>query len=139
MQRFSKTSNSSTDLFRSFREFSQFTWDFTTTEESIIRASGFIDVQHRGIYIPGSAIMVAIQLRLDDAWLKGSKRGSNILGAEDHYEMLPVFGNTIIQPGDHSISVWMRSASGYAPNTDGLAEMVPNGYNQVVYEVETLS
>lgn len=134
-QYYAKSAETSRDLWVKFREMKFFTATFYVFEPSIFKASGHVDVQHRGTYIPNKAVMVSMKLKINGRWLEGSKTGANIVNKLDHYQPLQVHGFKVLQPGVYTISVWMRSASDAAPGRNGIAEIKPGKYNQVVYEI----
>jgi len=133
-QKFIETITGSPDLPIDFSIISQFTWSFSLTKAGIFKASGHVDCHHRGVYVPDKAVMVALQLQINGAWLEGSKTGCNIVGSEDHYAILPVVGAIELPAGDYEVTLWMRSASTADPNRNGIAEVKADGYNRVFYE-----
>jgi hypothetical protein len=139
IQRWDKSISSSPDLWEDFKEMTVFDWTFTISERSAFEASGHIDVEHRGLYgTSSSAIMVSLQLQMNGGWLTGSKTGANIVGTRDHYQALQLHGYIELGPGNHTVTLWMRSASTAAPGKNGLAQIKPNNYNHVVYKVTTI-
>jgi hypothetical protein len=128
----------SPDLPEAMTTISQFNWEFTIDEPSIFRASGHIDCHHRGVYgTKDKAVMVAMRLLLNGSQIRGSVTGCNIVGTEQHYGIMPVHANVELQAGTYTVALQARSASTTATGKNGLAE-IKGGYNEVVYEVESL-
>jgi len=116
----------------------KFTWNFTVTESSYIKAIGHVDVKHRAVSgTSEDAVMVALKVKLNGSAILGSTTGCNIVGKVDHYAIIPICAYAEIEAGDHTIEIWMRSASDAADGVNGLAEIKAN-YNMVLYEVGSL-
>jgi hypothetical protein len=112
-----------------------FQWTFTVDQPSILRAYGHIDVAHRGLYgTKNRPLMVALRITLNRSLIPGSVTGTNIVGVEQHYAIIPVHAYKELPIGTHTVRLQARSASSYAHGMDGLAE-IKGGYSEVVYEV----
>ena len=136
--RVQKTVSWSPDILKDISLVPSFTWQFTVTETSVFRASGHIDYRHRGISgTAGMTIFVAHQLQMNSVWIPGSKTGINIVGQNDHYAVLPVYANMVLEPGSYTVALYARSASSLAPYTNGLAE-IKGTYNEITYEVDPI-
>jgi hypothetical protein len=125
----------SPDLFENFQTINELGHSFTITEPSSVIVTGHIDCEHRAIAgTSGKAVMVAFNAMLNGIWIPGAKTGMNIYDLTDHYGICPIAFSFDVEPGNHTVTIFGRSASTAAPGVNGLAE-IKDGYNCVTYNI----